>query len=143
QIAPVVPGDGPVPALHASIKLSHLWHHFNIFSVTTTVRSAEDSEYTSFVDTISEDTSGNEVFLEIIQNVANIDQAIDFLFPPHVLDDPIECLNHAFLSPKNVVVDELNAAMLDMLSGEHCKCHTPYHPFTVLLLLNSSHLLQF
>ncbi|KAG2342882.1 hypothetical protein BDR05DRAFT_963694 [Suillus weaverae] len=33
--------------------------------------------------------------------------------PPHVFDDPTACLQRAFLSPRNVFVDEFNDIMLD------------------------------
>ncbi len=44
--------------------------------------------------------------------------AIQFLFPSHVLLEPSLCLNRAFLSPQNIYVDEFNDIILKDLPGE-------------------------
>ncbi|KAG1766829.1 hypothetical protein EV702DRAFT_1148570 [Suillus placidus] len=76
-------------------------------------------EYTNFVDTVREDCSGARKSLQLIKHINNISDAVDFLFPSHVLDDPTTCLQHAFLSPRNVFVDEFNDIMLDALPGDY------------------------
>ncbi|KAG2341609.1 hypothetical protein BDR05DRAFT_964998, partial [Suillus weaverae] len=78
-----------------------------------------DPTYTNFIDTVGEDCSGTRQSLQLIGHVNNINDAIDFLFPPHVLDDPTACLQRTFLSPQNVFVDEFNNIMLDALPGDY------------------------
>jgi len=51
---PVV-GQGSTPTVLASIKSSHLWPQFSIYSLRHLYRSAQDPEYTDFVDQIGED----------------------------------------------------------------------------------------
>ncbi|KAG2341328.1 hypothetical protein BDR05DRAFT_965354, partial [Suillus weaverae] len=62
-------------------------------------------------DPTGEDCSGARQSLQLIGHINNIKDAVDFLFSPHVLDDPTACLQRAFLSPRNVFVDEFNDIM--------------------------------
>ncbi|KAG2347035.1 hypothetical protein BDR05DRAFT_958474, partial [Suillus weaverae] len=59
-----------------------------------------DPTYTNFVDTVGEDCSGVRQSLQLIGHINNINDAVDFLFPPHVLDDLTTRLQRAFLSTK-------------------------------------------
>jgi hypothetical protein len=126
QVAPVVQGQGVTPALQASIKTSHLWKQFEVFSLKHPFRSAQDPAYTNFVDNIGEDYSNRTVDLHILQRLHNIDEVIAFLFPPYVLRDPLQCLKRAFLSPRNIYVDEFNTALLDILPGQSGMSFTDY-----------------
>ncbi|KAG2337460.1 hypothetical protein BDR05DRAFT_970232, partial [Suillus weaverae] len=80
-----------------------------------------DPTYTNFVDTVGEDCSGapGRQSLQLIEHINNINDAVDFLFPPHVLDHPTAFLQRTFLSPRNVFVDEFNDIMLDALPGDY------------------------
>jgi hypothetical protein len=89
-----------------------------IFTLCTPIRSVDDPEYTRFVDDIGEDFSCERRSLDIIENISQLADAIDFLFPPHILADPFACLKRAFLSPRNAFVDECNDFVLDTLSGD-------------------------
>jgi hypothetical protein len=115
QVAPVVKGHGCAPAFLASIKKSHLWHSFQIRTLLHPYRSASDPTYTDFVDFIGEDFHNDKVDLSILRSVSSIDECINFLYPHEVLQDPSACLHRAFLSPKNVFVDEFNATVLHEL----------------------------
>ncbi|KAG1882175.1 hypothetical protein F4604DRAFT_1921897 [Suillus subluteus] len=42
---------------------------------------------------------------------------MDFLFPPHILEDIETCLERAFLSPLNVYVDEFNLNYRQIIAG--------------------------
>ncbi|KAG2347385.1 hypothetical protein BDR05DRAFT_958039, partial [Suillus weaverae] len=65
---------------------------------------------------------GDPTYINFVDTKGKTAQAPDnlsnFLFPPHVLDDPTACLQCAFLSPRNVFVDEFNGIMLDALPGD-------------------------
>lgn len=127
QIAPVTTGIGPIPARQASILSSTLWPSFKVVSLYQPYRSAQDLDYTAFVDQIGEDFENQEVLLDMLDVIETLPEAIDFLFPPAVIQDPRKCLTRAFLSPLNRTVDEFNKKMLDRLIGEECKqlCMTP------------------
>jgi hypothetical protein len=53
----------------------------------------------------------------MLQSVNTIDEAINFLFPELVLQDPFACLKRAFLSPKNIHVDDFNSKHLTDFHG--------------------------
>jgi hypothetical protein len=66
------------------------------------------------IDHISEDSSENR-HLALIGATTNFD---DTIHPPHVLQDVEICLQHAFLSPLNVYVNEFNDTILEKLPGD-------------------------
>jgi hypothetical protein len=44
-----------------------------------------------------------------------LEDAIKFLYPPHILPQPFACLKCALLSPKNVNIDPFNNHILEQL----------------------------
>ena len=121
QVAPIVPGEGETSTLTASVKSSALWHHLHMFKLMTSIRCNTDPEYTAFVDAIGSDTSGQRRTLPLLQHTCNMEDAIHFLFPPTILQDTRSCLQRAFLSPRNALVDEFNDKILDRLTGRFRK----------------------
>ena len=117
QVAPVVYGAGEFASLAASVKSSHLWPSFQIFTLSTSIRGINDPGYTAFVDRIGEHCSPDRLFLPLLHSTMNINDAIPFLFPPHILQQPLSCLDRAFLSPRNIFVDKFNKKILDSLPG--------------------------
>jgi hypothetical protein len=99
---------------------------FRPFTLTTFIRSDDDPEYTSIVDDIGEDCSGERRSLNMITDVSQLADAVYFLFPPYVLADPFTCLEHAFLSPRNTFVDEFNDFVLNTLPGDYGASLLPY-----------------
>ncbi|KAK4702244.1 ATP-dependent DNA helicase PIF1, partial [Phenoliferia sp. Uapishka_3] len=119
QVAPVVKGGGESATFDASIRSSILWDHFEILYLSERVRNTQDPEYANFIDQVAEDTSGNRIDLTpFLHHVQSVDQAIERLYPPHILEDPYLCLNRAWLSPVNSFVDDLNEEILTRLPGE-------------------------
>ena len=135
QVAPVVSGAGEWPSLAASVKSSQLWQEMQLFTLNTSIRSVDDPEYTQIVDNIGEDFSGKRRSLDIIKNISQLADAIDFLFPPHILADPFACLECAFLSPRNVFVDEFNDFVLNSLPGDY-GASPPLRRITLILCIN-------
>jgi hypothetical protein len=127
QVAPVVTGHGPTAAIQASIKTSYLWPLFLTNSLTAPCRSATDPEFTAFVDRIGEDYMHASTSLDLITPVQDIPDAIQFLYPTEVLALPHLCLKRAFLTPRNMDVDEFNALILQRLSQPECT-----HPTTTV-----------
>ncbi|KAG1865474.1 hypothetical protein DFJ58DRAFT_165424 [Suillus subalutaceus] len=81
-----------------------------ISSLNPAIRSMGDPQFMGFVDHIGEDCSGNRQNLALIAATTNVDDIINFLFPPNVLKDAETC-------PKNVYVDEFNDKILGKLPG--------------------------
>jgi len=131
QVAPVVKGAGSTPSRLASIKSSRIWSTFSVLTLQVPIRSAQDPGYTAFVDDIGEDYVHRQVILDLIPTVSSIEDCIDFLFPQAVLTDPLSALKRAFLSPKNVQVDEFNDAVLERLQ-EPERPSIPFFNFVVL-----------
>lgn len=120
QVAPVVKGTGSTASRMASVKSSRIWPVFDVLKLHTPIRSAQDPGYTAFVDDIGEDYSHRQVSLDMLQTVPTLEDALQFLFPPTTLADPLAALKRAFLSPKNVQVDNFNNQVLDQLEGAEC-----------------------
>lgn len=132
QVAPVVKGGGATATLLASIKSSPLWKHFVIRTLHQPIRSAEDPKFTEFVDHIGEDTSGNRINLDSFNHTDNMEDVADFLFPQHILENPQACLQRAFLSPRNIFVDEFNSHMLTRLPGDTGKSNRDKYKAIIL-----------
>ncbi|KAG2365897.1 hypothetical protein BDR07DRAFT_1480780 [Suillus spraguei] len=77
------------------------------------------------MDEIGEDTSGSRQSLPLLQKTTEINNAMNFLFPPHILVDARACLDCAFLSPRNIFVDEFNDLILDFLRVQRMQTHAP------------------
>jgi hypothetical protein len=118
QVAPVVYGAGEFATLAASVKSSHLWATFQIFTLSMSIRGINDLEYTAFVDRVGEQSSPARQSLPLLCCTTNVEDAIPFLFPPDILQQPLACLDRAFLSPRNIFVDEFNNKILDSLPGD-------------------------
>ena len=142
QVAPIVKGTGPTASRMASIKALQNWPTFDILKLHTPIRSAQDPEYTAFVDDIGEDYSHSRVSLDMLETVASLEDALQFLFPPATLANPIAALKKAFLSPKNREVDEFNDLVLDQLEGADRKSHGTQHSLLKPLLISRRPLLQ-
>jgi len=108
QVTPVVRGEGVTPLLLASVKSSLTWPYFRIFTLHQPHRSAEDLDYTEFVDRIGEDYVDRVVSLDMLQHIQSDNAAIEFLFPSTVLSDSTTCLKCTLLSPVNAYVDDFN-----------------------------------
>jgi hypothetical protein len=69
------------------------------------------------MDHIGDDFNNPLPSLHIIQCVNMLEEARLFLFPPLVLSNPFTALKRAFLSPRNIFVDEFNEIILQHLPG--------------------------
>jgi PIF1-like helicase len=122
QVAPVIPGAGPSEILAASIKSSSLWSKFSIFSLTTPMRFGNDQELCNFVDAVGEGWDTPKVSVDMFKTTTSLEDAAEFLYPAETLADPESCLEQAFLSPRNILVDDFNNLMLEKLPGETSAC---------------------
>lgn len=135
QVAPVVKGAGSGPSRLASVKSSNVWHRFSVLRLHIPIRSARDPVYTQFVDNIGENYLQRRVRIDLLDTVQNLDECVNFLFPPTVLENPLRALKRAFLSPKNYNVDDFNTKVLDCVNDVERASHTlsdvckPLQPF--------------
>ena len=124
QVAPVVKANGPSSIFEASVKLSNLWSCFQLLSLFQPIRDSEDISYSQWVDTIGEGSPIQPITvvnMGHLQRLTSYQQAIDFLFPPEILLEPLLAIQRSFLSPYNIVVDEFNHKMVERITFEECK----------------------
>jgi hypothetical protein len=116
QTCPVIRRGTRAQVVDASIKSSPLFSAFTVARLTEPIRNAEDPEFASFVDAIG-DGAGPEVHLHMLQNVDSDVDLIHFVYPAHILQDPISCLRRAILAPTNQQVDSFNKTILNAIPG--------------------------
>ena len=116
QTCPVIRRGTRAQVVDASIKSSPLFSAFTIVRLTEPIRNAEDLEFAAFVDAIG-DGAGPEIHLDMLQNSSSAEDLIDFVYPCHVVTDPISCLKRAILAPTNKQVDDFNKIVLGTISG--------------------------
>lgn len=118
QVGPVIPGAGATETYNASIKSSSLWPLFHVLPLTTPLRYGDDQELCSFIDTVGDGWNLPEVSLPIFAHIDSLEEAAELLYPDQLLADWRTCLQRAFISPRNILVDEFNHIILDHIPGE-------------------------
>jgi len=117
QTCPVIQHGTRAQIVSASIRSSPLWTYFNIRQLTVPIRNAEDIPYANMVDAIG-DGSGPEVEIPLLLHAEDRLHLINFVFPPDVLPDPIQCLTRSILAPTNAQVDAYNNDIINSLPGQ-------------------------
>ncbi|CAG8815129.1 20560_t:CDS:1, partial [Cetraspora pellucida] len=117
QVAPIVKGAGKSATIDASIKTSYLWTYFDKYTLHQPIRNANDPGFSEFVDSIGNNWQESEVSLEIFETTHDIKKAISFLYPKNSLTDFNALQTRAFLSPRNILVDDFNSRILNNLQG--------------------------
>jgi hypothetical protein len=125
QVGPVIPGGGQADAFHASVKSSPLWPLFHILQLGTPMRYGNDPQLCTFVDNIGDNWEQSEVTLPLFTHTNSMEEAANFIYPNEILADWATCLKRAFLSPRNILVDEFNQLILDRLPGDERECLNP------------------
>lgn len=116
QTCPVIRGGTRADVVDASIKSSPLWPLFEIFRLTIPIRNAQDPELSAFADRIG-DGAGPEIAMTIIPSLTNVDDLIDFVYPPEVIASPTACLKRAILCPTNAQVNSYNDIITSRIDG--------------------------
>ncbi|KIJ55967.1 hypothetical protein M422DRAFT_151019, partial [Sphaerobolus stellatus SS14] len=117
QTCPVIRRGSRPQIVDASIRSSFLWPIFNIRRLTVPIRNASDPEFAEYVDSVG-DGVGPEIPLPCLQKVFDVQGAIDFIYPLHVLMEPSACSRRSILAPTNKQVDTYNDTVLDLFEGE-------------------------
>ncbi|CAG8496235.1 7053_t:CDS:2 [Cetraspora pellucida] len=115
QVAPVVKNAGKSSTIDASIKTSYLWKYFNLRTLNQPIRNASDPIFTEFIDNIGENWQEREITLDIFETTYDIEEAISFLYPVNSFSNFTALQKRAFLSPRNVLVDDFNYKILNIL----------------------------
>jgi hypothetical protein len=77
------------------------------------------SNLCKFVDAVGEGLDIPRVSLDMFDVTSSLEAAAEFLYPEEALQIWTElCLRRAFLSPRNVLVDDFNDLVLAKLPGE-------------------------
>ncbi|XP_034839966.2 uncharacterized protein [Maniola hyperantus] len=127
QIPPVVVhARSNSDVFNASVKSSPIWQKLKTFSLITSQRCRDDSEFSEFLLKLGSNqltsvtlhtnrTVENLINLSIISFVLELDDLIDFVYPNVVLNEPDVCVHRAILSTHNASVYEINAKILELL----------------------------
>ena len=116
QTCPVIPGGTKRDVLNASIKFSALWQHVTTFHLTIPIRNAADPEFAQIVEAIG-NGAGPQVDLTILPRVEKATEVVDFVFPPAVLTNPLQCSKRAILAPTHAQVDQYNDMIISSMTG--------------------------
>ncbi|KAE8264279.1 hypothetical protein A4X09_0g7008 [Tilletia walkeri] len=122
QTAPIVPGAGRPQILDHSFLASPLFNSFQLHELEQSMRNGEDPDFSTWVDVVGDDWNGAAIDVSsFFATTTSVEQARQFLFPPHVTQDVTLAAKRAFLSPYNKDVDSFNNAILESLPGEASK----------------------
>ncbi|XP_046686497.1 uncharacterized protein LOC124372177 [Homalodisca vitripennis] len=130
QMAPVVEkARTPADVACVSLRASHLWRLFTLFSLTTPQRTSGSIDYSNFLLGVGNGTIKSFTFwrrprervslipLTGVRCLTSLADLITDAFPPGVLRDPDLCARRAILSTLNVNVKEINGRILDLMDG--------------------------
>jgi hypothetical protein len=117
QTCPIIPQSTKAQVIAASIRSSPLWPLFNIRHLTIPIRNASDNEFAQFIDNIG-DGQVTDVEFPIVRNVHSQADIVNFAFPPQVLANHTETVQHAILTPTNAQADQYNDTILSTIEGE-------------------------
>jgi len=141
QVAPVVRGGGLAAVIDASIRSSALWPCFSLRKLEQPMRNVADLEYCNYVDSIGEDINQTRnIQLQYLKRINSVKEALQWLYPQSVLEDPLLCIQRSFLATLNARVDELNGIVLQSLQGPTSKCVITLlrRPSTSILIIHLS-----
>ncbi|KAE8225393.1 hypothetical protein CF319_g1841 [Tilletia indica] len=118
QTAPVTRENTKQATLENSFLYSNLFPLITIHELSTSQRQADDPEFSAWIDHVGDDSNNHNIDLSnFFQNSPTIEDAISFLFPPNVLEQPHLAVQRCFLSPLNLSIDQMNAEILKRLLG--------------------------
>ena len=117
QTCPVIPGGSRSQIIDACIQSSHLWSKFEIKRLTRLIRNALDPIYADYINAIG-DGAGPDIDLSFLSCTTEKDDLIDFIFPPSILLNPLQCLNRGIIAPTNKQINKYNSIILKRIIGE-------------------------
>ena len=123
QLPPVVAGGGEAETCAASVLSSAFYRdNVRVCNLTKTMRNRDDPEFSKMVDNFGDGLCDvdHDGFTTIsgVETETSIENAVDFVYPPEVLQDPVACSRRAIISLHNDSVDEINNSVLSRVPGE-------------------------
>ena len=70
----------------------------------------------NFIDSIG-DGAGPDIDLGALHQLPTVEDVINFVYPPEILQHPHLCVSRNILAPTNVHIDTYNATILDHITG--------------------------
>jgi len=129
QIAPVVIKARTLADVTCvSLRASHLWGLFQVFSLTTPHRTSISDDYSAFLLRVGNGTFPPITFeeernceslipLTDVRHLTDLEDMITDVFPTSILPDSDQCSKRAILSTLNSNVKEINDLVLNSLDG--------------------------
>ena len=127
QIAPVVRRGNRATTVYASLISSELWQYFQILRLTVNMRvqpGADNVVFAKWLECMSYDNSmnGNLPLPEYIRTYTNLQDLIDFVYPPITIatacTDLATFQHRCILAFHNDTINALNAMILQQLPGD-------------------------
>jgi hypothetical protein len=87
-----------------------------IYHLTIPHHNARDPEFQCWVDSIG-DSAGPEVSLSMLHRVENFEDILNFVYPAHILVDPLRCIKCSILAPTHRQVNQYNDTILKQIYG--------------------------
>ena len=117
QTCPIIRGGSHAQVIDASIHSSSLWSSFTVYCLIMLIQNAQDPKYAHFVDAVS-DSAESTMNLNILQQVDESEDLIDFVYPAHIQNSPQDCLQQAILVPTNTQINAYNSEIIDTITGD-------------------------
>ncbi|CAG8507812.1 4218_t:CDS:2, partial [Racocetra persica] len=89
QVAPVVSNARKAATILELIKSSPIWSKFEIYNLQQSIQDALDPEYSQLIDDIGDGISDEQVPLTLLNTTYRLEDAVNFIFPADVLNNPI------------------------------------------------------
>ena len=116
QTCPVVRGGNRLCTIDASVHTSPLWPLFHIHTLHAPYQNAQDPNFANFIDSIG-DGAGPDIDLGALHQLPTVEDVINFVYPPEILQHPHLCVSRNILAPTNLQIDAYNATILDHITG--------------------------
>jgi ATP-dependent DNA helicase PIF1 len=116
QTCPVIRKGSRAQVVNACIQKSPVWQEFVIRKLLHPIRNAEDPWFSAYVNNIG-DGAGPEIPLDMLDTTTSASELTAFVFPSHILNQPLECLKRAILAPTHAQVDSYNNEILSRVDG--------------------------
>ena|SRR5882762_9297225 len=91
QTCPMIRNGLKAQVIDASIRSWPFWEDLKIYHLTCPCCNARNPKFQQWVDSIG-DGAGPDIDLSMLKQVTHMQDILDFIFPIHVLADPLQCL---------------------------------------------------
>ena len=87
-----------------------------IYHLTVPHHNMGDPQFQCWMDCIGNGAgAGPKISLAMLTCVENLHDILDFVYPPHILADPLHCLKCSILAPMHCQVDTYDNTLLNQI----------------------------